>query len=653
MKDLNKTYKTYVRNALPDDISVPKRVFLVLKIRCPQGAYDVNIEPAKDEVMLEDSSKILDLFENLCKQVYGELSKMSATSSPTPQVKGTSRNPFELLLRQKSISKTIPQFVENIERPSVDQSDRNKPSQSLTEPICESDAHLENACSHLSEVEAIPSPTLTTIKPSAEADEDVEEDLMDAHITNPFTLAKLNTINRAASSKAVRLSAAGESDKSSSTSTSLPPVNHNNTVSRPRDDQSIRSTSLSPNRSHGYQNPGPPNRPWKRADHRDDEVEQSSEEEIQPARPERSQQPTLLDSWKQKISLPPTSLLQKSQSRPESNQTSENEADIVPGQSALASHPTRGLSPIKQKPFRTPTKGRSFSGEQLQLHSPYPTPAASSSPERQQSNPTYGPRLPGFSRPAVTSPNELDDIMEFEHRKRASVVRHRENSYPSTGSRKSKQSGRQSGSALTPQAAQRVEQQLDAREYAARFSDADIEREIPSQPQSASYTQNPRQDKFRNRLSDSEQQSLQISPSTKIGHIREDSGTPTVGVLGSKEDGNVSSMSPHDARAYLFRQRRSVSKDATTSRSISSKLPFETIYNTSATYALLACAQVDLVPEMTHLREGVEFTKEIDPYIISGATSKAFDDICTKGESLAIYEEDIERLLRGRIKQSR
>lgn len=45
-------------------------VFIQLAIRCPPGSYDINISPAKDEVLFTDESRVLKLIDNLLEANY-------------------------------------------------------------------------------------------------------------------------------------------------------------------------------------------------------------------------------------------------------------------------------------------------------------------------------------------------------------------------------------------------------------------------------------------------------------------------------------------------------------------------------------------------------------------------------------------------------
>lgn len=105
-RDITKLYKTYLRATTSHgessfSITDP---FLCLHIHCPQGSYDVNIEPAKDDVLFGNHQLVVSLVEDLFRGTYGDLPG-SANSKQTPakgKENAASNNGFELLLARKS-----------------------------------------------------------------------------------------------------------------------------------------------------------------------------------------------------------------------------------------------------------------------------------------------------------------------------------------------------------------------------------------------------------------------------------------------------------------------------------------------------------------------------------------------------------------------
>ncbi|EKV04519.1 DNA mismatch repair protein, putative [Penicillium digitatum PHI26] len=73
--EIVKIFKVYLRvaaskNESTKSISDP---FVCLQIRCPRGTYDVNIEPAKDDLLFEDRDVVLALVEKLFRDHYGKI----------------------------------------------------------------------------------------------------------------------------------------------------------------------------------------------------------------------------------------------------------------------------------------------------------------------------------------------------------------------------------------------------------------------------------------------------------------------------------------------------------------------------------------------------------------------------------------------------
>ena len=79
-----KQYKTYVRHRVNRgkfSVSSPDP-FLCLHLLCPPRSYDVNVEPAKDQVLFTEPDEVAKMLENFLEFVYGELSS-SEEHKPT------------------------------------------------------------------------------------------------------------------------------------------------------------------------------------------------------------------------------------------------------------------------------------------------------------------------------------------------------------------------------------------------------------------------------------------------------------------------------------------------------------------------------------------------------------------------------------------
>ncbi|KAL4752181.1 hypothetical protein BDW72DRAFT_192316 [Aspergillus terricola var. indicus] len=103
-QSITRLYKTYVRSAASRDGLSPRinDPFLCIHILCPEGAYDANVEPSKDDVLFEDQQAVLSLMEDLLRNTYGDLPDVHADHGLTEQNRGMSqRNGFETLLSRK------------------------------------------------------------------------------------------------------------------------------------------------------------------------------------------------------------------------------------------------------------------------------------------------------------------------------------------------------------------------------------------------------------------------------------------------------------------------------------------------------------------------------------------------------------------------
>jgi DNA mismatch repair ATPase MutL len=228
-----KLYKSFYRAASCNALRKPSNVdpFLCMHIRCPPGSYDVNIEPAKDDLLFSEPSKVISLVEKLFRGYYGEVTSETLTRSrPSPkhQAAGALNDNFDLLLARKAVcsaessttadstfatqldvaipggtgtmnAKSPRNFPDcgngpdmNPEHASLSQMDRNPPRPTNVE----SNIGLEGSETHFNmygmddeDLLTVGSPPPTQPQFSQEA-EDVE--VRSARVTNPWSLAKLN-----------------------------------------------------------------------------------------------------------------------------------------------------------------------------------------------------------------------------------------------------------------------------------------------------------------------------------------------------------------------------------------------------------------------------------------------------------------------------
>ncbi|KAF5864241.1 hypothetical protein ETB97_008238 [Aspergillus alliaceus] len=107
-QQISKLYKTYLRSALSRIEGNPSITdpFLCLHIQCPEASYDVNIEPAKDDVLFENPQSLLSLVEDLLRSMYGEKETRREKRSNCTKDKGniSDSSTFDLLLARRSPS---------------------------------------------------------------------------------------------------------------------------------------------------------------------------------------------------------------------------------------------------------------------------------------------------------------------------------------------------------------------------------------------------------------------------------------------------------------------------------------------------------------------------------------------------------------------
>lgn len=99
MKNISHHYRDRVKSTCGGENGNILDPLLVLNIRCPKGSYDVNVDPAKDEVLFTDTENILKMFHRSLDSIYGEpKDSPEATSEfrPTPEA-----NDYDILFAQK------------------------------------------------------------------------------------------------------------------------------------------------------------------------------------------------------------------------------------------------------------------------------------------------------------------------------------------------------------------------------------------------------------------------------------------------------------------------------------------------------------------------------------------------------------------------
>lgn len=72
-KSFVKLYKSYIRSMVRDGQAQPNVVdpFLCVQISLSRGSYDANVEPGKDDILLDHDTYVLSAVENIFKEIYG------------------------------------------------------------------------------------------------------------------------------------------------------------------------------------------------------------------------------------------------------------------------------------------------------------------------------------------------------------------------------------------------------------------------------------------------------------------------------------------------------------------------------------------------------------------------------------------------------
>lgn len=105
LKQVVKLYKSYLKSLNIETANANViDPFLCLNIACPPGTYDVNVEPAKDDVLFAKPDLILQLAREYFMRFYGELSAITKPMAPN----SISRMSDELMFNKKTSTNKDP-----------------------------------------------------------------------------------------------------------------------------------------------------------------------------------------------------------------------------------------------------------------------------------------------------------------------------------------------------------------------------------------------------------------------------------------------------------------------------------------------------------------------------------------------------------------
>ncbi|CAI7598638.1 unnamed protein product [Penicillium pancosmium] len=181
--DIVKLFKSYLRSAASKDgfSKIIVDPFLCLQLKCPQGAYDVNIEPGKDDVLFEDREIIVSLVESLFRDFYGLL-PVDAKKSPSKDKSASSNRAgtatgFNVLMARKRTEIPPPDQPVTVRELPLSHSTRKPPSHPP------------------SQTHAAISPMIDDTNDSQPEDVTADRSPADrnSRFTNPWAVTKMNT----------------------------------------------------------------------------------------------------------------------------------------------------------------------------------------------------------------------------------------------------------------------------------------------------------------------------------------------------------------------------------------------------------------------------------------------------------------------------
>jgi len=675
MKDLHKVYRSYLQPRLTNNTHHAGVQFLLLRLSCPKGAYDINVEPAKDVVMFGDSQVVVKLFEDMCIRVYGAKTVPQAVHQPNKVTGRTaSISSFNVLLaKDRPQAKEQQALAPSKIHPAIANTGSKAPVEFATPPPSEGAsvyAHRSSKAFQNTYGRGDDDNTgMTNASPDGRCDTEIAEeqdDVMDPQVTNPFVLAKMNTrlgpqditipSGKAFPHNAVLV--ASESCGPSALESSGPV-----SVLVPKRSDPLLSPAFSAERDQPYQNPGPPDRPWTRQ-----KVEQT-EGHSDPSQPLTEHRMTLLDAWTQNTNSfsptqNPSGLIAVKHSDPVHTLGMSFRSPVQSKVQKSAAHPSMNSGKQSQQaPFRTPFKKRTAGQASDSGHhflSPEATPNLGGHhltllPSDTSREP--GPGFLGFGPPRMMASTELDDIMDFEHRKRYTILQHREKQAknPTTSSSGGQPLARDER--LLPISPEQrnegmvIQAPEENTNYATRFASVlkrSDKNDTPLLPSLSSSTHNPHRARYKKAIQDLEERSR-----PDVGAENVSSST---GKVRSAVDHNSSrerpKLSPNDPRAYLIRHQDEQGvhgKSEKQKRIKTTKLPFETIPTSLETLNLIAIPDASAVYDCASLRKVAEALQPSEPYVHHGPDS--FDGTGFGSESFARsdFEPRLRALLENRV----
>lgn len=203
-KQIIDLYKSYLGSGtLVDSFNKPRDPILCMHISCPRASYDVNVEPAKDDVLFMNVDFVLGLVEQFFKDIYGDIPAKSVRTA-TSAASSTKSRGFEILLARK---REPPASAPNQTSPLKTVGGRSNYLSAEDRHVGDVTADIESAIGHsmanrreirrpntnLDAVNMLSSPLHANRRTDRAHDLDGEEALRDPSVSNPWTFAKINT----------------------------------------------------------------------------------------------------------------------------------------------------------------------------------------------------------------------------------------------------------------------------------------------------------------------------------------------------------------------------------------------------------------------------------------------------------------------------
>lgn len=704
-KEMSKAYKQFLRKALTAKEPAPTltKPFLLVRISCPSDSYDVNVEPAKDEALFYNTALVRSLFEKLMRKVYGPLeNEVEAGLSHRTPVKpsASAMSSFDILLARKPDT-TNPSRDEFLDRGRQELNDRridtslpgapssnlvDKSRQGMSRDGGTGSVRLQprvpngNGKTHVNmytmedEDTVAGNDTASTNEQTSEENEDASA----ADVRNPWSLAKLDV-------RFMPKNLSGpEATNSSAPSPASAARGSSQSANRVPLGQRSRSPTVSDGSMISFQNPGPPLRPWGPRTTKRDNTSVSP----QALTLDQRQRPSNgLDDWIH------------GQARNGQQLQRLQEDSHSQGQTFV--HHSQPLAP-REGPLRSPTKASSGSGrgapQQQRLSLPFKTPfkqvramqdTALTPPHSNQSpvrngagsldHPYASVRAQQVSgTPMIASQIELDEILEFERRKKVVAAQQRKQlaakgnwnrpvSLPSPSSRTSTPSpnGAQMYAEAFPKGFGRPtvpsEAGETAEDFAARFASADPAQEVQAQ-QPTPARSNPHHSRY---LAAARNLSQPRPSAQSLDHAHPEPPSPPRRRRKSSNDHDGQAdatprIPESDPRAYLIRFREQQYQhnqpDANgltrtglkVRRAKTTRLPLESVPADARLHDL--AIEIHLPQKANDLRGSFAALSNIDEYAKSGTVD--FVVLSPLSEEVGAWEAVIKNMVQAKYHPS-